>query len=257
MNNVKSSVVTLFIPAGLWHCSGYVFNHSFSLKGVKDYTINYVRGTYITSLNNNQDFIFSIGDSLNATTSFSLENISFTTCEGSYLQHSGTELRILLDSNTKKINNACLKFINANFGFVKNINFYGIIGKAMTMSSSWEITFDDINFQSISNIDDYIVSFETVNNLQSNSNISNCVFKYIRFEEIHGGLFEVQQNAILVGNDFYCISFEDRRLINIANITNVNYSNDYSNFNDNTAIHQPLFDLKGFCRRKYNTLYYY
>ena len=51
----------------------------------------------------------------------------------------------------------------------------------------------------------------------------------------------------MIGNDFYCIAFEDRRLINIANITNENYSNDYSNFNDNTAIHQPLFDLKGYC----------
>lgn len=158
-------------------------------------------------------------------------------------------MRILLDSYTKRINDACLKFINVNSGVVKNINFYGIIGKAMTMCSSWEIIFDDINFQSISNIDNYIVSFETMAepiNYDYNY-ITNCVFKYIHFKEIHGALFEVQQNAFLIGNNFYCISFEDSMLVNIANITDENYVNNYYDFNDNTAIHQPLFDLKGDC----------
>lgn len=240
----------LIIPSGVWGCSPF----DFSAYGVTDYNIGVtiegissycngvpIKGTYICSMTNNQSYIWLLGGSREYS-NFSIKNITFTTCTPS----DEGDKTIFDYSNIKTITDCCLRLQNCSFGLFENIQFYNIIGKAMAINSSWELTWVNLVLQNISNLDNYIVSFETSDtSLNPDANISDCKWDYIKCEGLHGSIFEFQQNCGFVHNDIFAIHFEDYRFAPVGNIVLSNYStfddSTRPSFNDNTAYHESIF----------------
>ena len=239
----------LIIPSGVWGCSPFEFktsgkvvdnNIGVDIEGISSYyNMQAVKGTYICSMTDIQSYIWALGITKEYS-NFSIKNITFTTCTPSKV------ITIFEYSNIKTITDCCLRLQNCSFGLFENIEFYNIKGKAMCINSCWELTWVNLVLQNISNLNNYIVSFETRDtSLNPNANISDCKWDYIRCEALHGSIFEFQQNCVFVHNDIFAIHFEDYSFAPVGNIILSNYAtfNDSTRptFNEDTADHESIF----------------
>lgn len=241
-NANNRNFIKLYIPSGVWGCSQFTFNRNFFIIGDNAYTVAKChKGTYICSMTNNQTNIWTIGKTVEVS-NFTLKNITFTTCTPTISENDIT----FEYANIKTITDCCLRLQNATFGYLENIQFYDIIGRALVLNSSWELIFSNLILHNISNLNGYIASFETADtSLNPNANISDCKFDFIKCEGLHGSIFEFQENCGFVHNDIFAIHFEDYRFAPVANIVLSNYAtfNDSTrpNFNEDTADHESIF----------------
>lgn len=175
LNYLEDNFVKLYIPSGVWHCSQFTFNKKFYVFGDEAYTVkNASKGTYICSLDNYQNIIWTVGGSAQVN-NFTISNITFTTNDPSIDQNNNLNLEY---SKIKNIGEKCLYLKNCAFGILNNIQFYNIIGKALAICSTWELNWNVLVLHNISNLNGFIVSFETSDtSLNPDSNISDCFFR--------------------------------------------------------------------------------
>ena len=255
----------LKISSGVWGCSPFEFktsgdvvdnNIGVDIEGISSYCNGQaVKGTYICSMTDNQSYIWALGVTREYS-NFSIKNITFTSCNPSRT----TNITKFEYKNIKAITDCCLRIQNCSFGLFENIQFYDIRGKAMCINSSWELTWVNLVLQNISNLNNYIVSFETSDtSLNPNANISDCKWDYIKCEGLHGSIFEFQQNCGFVHNDIFAIHFEDYSFAPVGNIILSNYAtfNDSTRptFNEDTADHESIFAFQAGAYVANNTIH--
>lgn len=233
----------LYIPSGGYYCSEIeiVSEKGFSIIGDKNFTTEYLGGTVISSFNDNQDYIFKIGNTSKQTYNWNIENITFTSANFNISENN----LIYIDKNNVKNLTYALKFMYAQTGSAKDLYFQKIIGKAIGISSCWENNFENINFRYIWNFNDNgILTFEPVNtSLSQYANITANYFRNLHFESTFGHLIYFTQNCGFVNNEITNIFFEDSPIsLNNTTITSTLFTpENLPSFNDETANHFGIF----------------
>lgn len=241
INNLTEKV-NLYIPAGVWYTSpvNFIGSKGFSIIGDESFVLSRVSGTFITSLNNNQDYIFKIGNNTGYTQNWVLKNIIFSTAECLYKSSSNT---FEIDyNNIKNIGSQCVKLLYATFGITDNLFFEHINGQALNICSCWENYFGLLNFRHIDALNSSIFCFDTVDTtLQDSANITACDFEKIMFEQVLGDLIEFK-NHCKVGNcHIGTINFEDYKHNSVSYTTFTDENID--DFNNSNPVHNAILSL--------------
>jgi hypothetical protein len=235
--------IKLYIPSGIWNCSGYTLARERGFDIYGDYSFNLWtgEGTVITSLNDNQDFILNIGKESEYTKNFSLKNISISSADFVY----NSVEKYFSFSTIKQIKKQCLNILHSMFGEFDNLFFIKIKGKAFNISSSWEIYFKLLNFRHINNLNDSIMCFAKANTtLNANANITACNFEKIMFEACHGDLIKAESGCNSSHNNFGTINFEDYSDVVHSGASYIALNSENSNYDDITAIHHAVINIE-------------
>lgn len=244
--NTIPNRVKLYIPAGIWYCSGVDLTrfYGFDIEGDEGFILSQGNGTVITSLNDNQDYVFNIGNNTTYTINFVLKNIVFSTADFKY--NSSKNVFEVDYDNIKNINLQCLNFLYAEFGITDNLFFQHINGRAMKLSSSWEIYFKLLNFRDINALNSSILCFGSRDTtLQSTANITACNFEQVMFEQVLGDLIECEPSCRFGNCHFGLINFEDYT-IRREGITYTAFNDEILNtFDEENVIHQSILRIPG------------
>ena len=234
--------VKLYIPAGVWYSSPCVISRTegFDIFGDVGFTIHRADGTVISSLNDEQDFIWQLGSTEDYTRNWALKNIIFTSADCEYRN----DLNCYAFKKPKKITTTTLNMVYALFGISDNICFLYIKGEAFRQSSCWENYFGLLNFRHITNHDNSVVRFASGDEtLTSNVSISATVYEKMMFEAVHGDLMQFDHNCRFCNNHFGVINFEDYKYeVNGENYTSFTDDN-INSFDEENAIHQAMFSF--------------
>ena len=226
----------LYIPSGIWYCSGYNFTHNkgFELFGDTTFPNSILSGTIISSLNDNQDYILKFGKENNRCDNCVIKNISFTSYDVIY--ENGFKY-----STPKTVTNALMLW-NACYTQVDNLFFIYIIGNALNIRSCWECYFGLLNFRQVSSYENGILTFDTADtSVNPGADTSANTFEKIMFECVHGHLIESKYHSGLCNTHFGVINFET----NHFTVTDEDYilfnAEDISDYDDTTATHFSIF----------------
>lgn len=243
----KANRIKLYIPSGIWYCSGYKITRKdgFDICGDFGFCINRADGTVITSLYNNQEYILQIGDSDKKVQNWNLENIIFSSADFSFRED--LNCFVYNTSTLKTITGQVLRLLYAVFGRTDNLFFLYIKGRAFKMASCWEIYFGLMNFRHVSALNSSIFCIGTADKtLDENANITACTFEKMMFEAVHGDLIEAERACVFGNNHFGVINFEDYRLTSVAGETfqYTTYTDEIlETFDDEACYHQSIFKL--------------
>lgn len=232
-NENSSEKIKLYIPSGVYYTTpiDIISEKGFYIYGDESFGLN-TGNTIISSYNDNQNYIFNIGNSEVLTQYFTLKNIVFSTANYTY---SSTFKTFWLASNDdiKTIGDSVFKMKNCQFGITDNLFFSNIKGKAFNISSVWEIYYNLLNFRNIRNETGSIMCFDTRDtSLNEYANITACYFEKIMFEQVIGNLIECNERCDLFNCKIGLINFEDYRL----NYSDIVYTNDVSDLTDYTSL---------------------
>ena len=245
-NKKITNRLRLYIPSGIWYCSGVELTNTDGFDIYGDFGFShqwYANSTIITSLTENQNYILQIGSTANTVENYSLKNIIFSTADFTYNQTRGG----FTYGGIKNINNQCVKLIYATQGTMDNIFFTYINGQAMKITSSWENYFKLLNFRNINASNNSILCFGTADStLNSEANITACNFEKLMFESTCGDLIMMENNCKLNNCHFGTINFEDYKITRDGISYTTFSSSNIPSFNENTAIHDGIFNIKGF-----------
>ena len=199
----------LFIPAGVWETSEFEFTgrQGFDIEGQYTFPNSVCKGSVIVPYNNNQSYVWQLGSSEEMLSNFSLKNILFSTCNVRY----NLDQEIIMPSDDMKTIGTALNIIHSEFGKI-DVQFNQIRGRAMKITSSWEIEFGTLIFRAITNHKSSILEFgECVKTLNNNANLSALKFDYIQFEGIHGDCIKFEYRCKLINSNFGIINVEDTK----------------------------------------------
>lgn len=230
---------TLKIPYGLYHSDAIVFTSAFSIIGDEGFGLHNVKQTTISSLSNNQEYIFSIGNQTTICRNFVLKNITFTSAD--YTVSSGD---YVFDS-TKTITNAVI-MKHACFGITDNIFFDSINGNALKITTSFEIYFKLLNFRNIDARNTAVVIFaEKIDGVIDSPNISACNFEKIMFEQTLGSLFLFEHACRFTNNHFGVINFEDHTITRTGVVQTTFTTDNITTYEASNPVHWSIFEFAG------------
>ena len=235
--------IRLYIPSGVWYTSGNTLArlNGFDIYGDTGFGIDRADGTIITSLNDNQDNVLSVGNNEISTKNWNLENIILSSADFVYDSTSNC----LRYSTVKTITKEVMNLLYATFGVTNNLFFLFISGRALQMSSCWELYFGLLNFRHIHAINSSIWNFaKTDTTLLESANTSANYFEKIMFEALDGHLINCENDCRVTNNHFGTINFEDYPLNG--------YGKEYTTFTDtilrtwdeDSATHMGIFNLE-------------
>ena len=220
--------ITLYIPSGFYYSTPCNLSHKigWDIYGDWPFSAYDFEGTVISSYNDNQDYIFKIGNNEYYTANWSLKNIRFTTVEKQFENKTASDFTV---KNVK----TCLSLVNTYFAEIDNLFIEHVKGRGITISTSWELYFKLINFRYVDNLaagnnTDGILYFDRNNNSLSDSpNISATTFENLMFERTLG---------VLIGSNSYC-SFENNKfgVINFENAPWNKNEGTYTGYNKNNV----------------------
>lgn len=239
--NKSNEKIKLYIPAGVWYCSGFEIQRElgFYIFGDKSFMLKSALGTIITSLNNNQDHIFNIGNNTGYTTDFTISNIVFSSAD--FIYNSNTNS--FEYNNIKNITGACLYITYSQFGFIDNLFFERMNGSALNLGNSWELYFNLLNFRDIFSPEKPIFHLATRDlTLQATTNITACTFDNIMFEKTFGDLIYCDFACRCTNCFFGTINFEDNKITDRGGLSYTTFnSNNIENFENSDNYHFSLF----------------
>jgi len=193
----------LYIPSGIWTSSELNITRykGFYIEGDEKFSINNKEmGTTITALNNEQRYIFKIGNETNAVEGWVLKNVCFAS--RNYVYSNGTFNRDTYNNITE----ACLNLEHAHFGVTDNLFFEWVQGSALKISSSWENYFKLLNFRHVNALGKGVIVFDS--NINSGDNITATSFEKVMFEATLGDLVVVKPNCTFSNSYFGTINIE-------------------------------------------------
>ena len=192
-SNLKYKPI-LYIPRGIYYFSETNINiqYSITLKGDLNLLENY--GSVITSYNENQDYVWKVGN----TTDF--RTVNFNILGG--LTFSSANFTFNEDYNDLHIDyikkcNSTLIFNQVTFGVFENLVFYYNDGTAFSLKSCYELHFKKLFFRACYGFDsDKMLFLENI----SGSNSSANTFDEIMFEDTEGNLIGFDSHSNFVNN---------------------------------------------------------
>ena len=237
LNDVKR--ITLKIPYGLYHCDAIQITQSFDIVGDEGFGLHNIRQSVITSLNENQEYILSVGSQTALCRNFVLKNLTFTSAEFTY-NNGNYSL-----ASYKAIDNAVI-MRHACFGVTDNLFFDSIDGTALKITTSFEIYFKLLNFRNIDARENGILRFaEKLDSLLSYPNISACNFEKIMFEETLGDLMYFEHACRFTNNHFGVINFEDHAITRTGVTQTIFNDDNVPVYEESSPIHWAVFAFAG------------
>lgn len=240
--------IKLHIPIGIWFCSPILFEEErgFEIVGDARFTLDHKEaGTTITSLNNNQEYIFKFGSSQNNCKSWTLKNICFSSSDFIYNTSTNTVAR----NGYKTITRAPWVLERAMYGISDNIFFDWIEGCAFELGSSWENYFGLLNFRHVNAMNSAIITIE--NALTSSDNVTATSFEKIMCEATLGDLFLVKQNANFGNSYIGTLNFEGWALTPTTDYVFTTITTETQSDMDH---HWSLFNVFGRCEIEVNNI---
>lgn len=217
ISNLKK--IELFIPSGIWYSSPVdIYGRGIKIKGELSFNTGTALryGTIITSFEDNQDYIFSIGNINNYSDNSDVSNICFSTAE--YDENYGID-------SIKNIGIATVIFCNACYSTFDELYFTHINGCATKILNTWESHFKKLFYRDVRNVTGSIVLFATKDTtLTPVVSISACKFDYLMFEYTLGDLMQFETNCEFINNVIDTINFEDNNIYE--------YNNRYTYYDD-------------------------
>lgn len=184
LNFTKTRRIKLYIPYGTWKCSELAIDTWFDIVGDCKFTGN----TIIRPLNEGQEYIFKLHNVNGYTAHWNLEGVQFESFDYSV--------------------NSCIVIDHIQYGYVTNVSFQNVKGRAMVLKNCWEITFTNIIARHVVPIvlgENYgVFQFEN----SSAGNISTLYFNYIQLEANIGNVFVVNSNVGVHNNHIGTINIE-------------------------------------------------
>ena len=211
--SVNKKMLKLFIPSGFWFSSPLKLkSSSINIYGVNAYSYPYATGTIIMPLDDNQEYLWVIGDNTTESTgteygNITLKNLMFSTrnakqTDGIFAAALTTDKCYSCDS---------LLIISRVLGAVfDNIHFTNYKGVPLKIISSSEMILNDFSFRNGDSFEDGNVVFEA--DIVGNKNISACFFDKFSFEGVKGHLFNFKVDSKYINNHIGTVIFEDREV---------------------------------------------
>ena len=208
VNNTDKKL-TLFIPSGIYYFSPTVIEakNGCDIKGIESFPHGEsVKGTVLTTLTENQQYLFQIGN-ISIQQNISLKNIVFSTSDYIYDEKNKKYKRV---SPYKAVSDVCVRICNTQYSITDNLFFMNINGSALAIRNSWEIYFGLLNFRGIAGFSDTkgVMIFEK-RLAGENGNITACTFEKIMFEGFSKHLITMELGAAFGHCDFNTINIED------------------------------------------------
>lgn len=236
--------IKLYIPSGVWFSSplNIARDKGFHIEGDGKFTLMHKEVcTTITSLNNNQDYIFKLGNPTTNCASWVLKNIGFSSSD--YIYNNG-----ITRNGYKAVTEACLVLERAMYGITDNLFFDWIEGSALKIGSSWENYFKLLNFRHINSMSSAVIYINDA--LTSSDNITATSFEKIMAEATLGDLFFVKENANFGNSYIGTLNFEAWPLTpSNAYVFTTITDETGDNFN-----HWALFNVEGRCELEINNM---
>lgn len=243
LNKLNTSItsIKLFIPAGVYFFTSTIIDiDNIDIEGEKQFSLYNMKGSVIAPFSNEQNYIWQIGNTNKTTSNIKIKNLFFT---GYNITHTSNKF---YNTDIEDIYNitSLLKITKCFGGFTDNLMFMFFKGKALELTSSFEIYFKTLNFRHGQNINGSILNF--ANKIGGNDNISACIFESMMFEAMHGDLINVEQNANFGHNYIGYINFEDYAFVygesDQGQYTSL--SSPSSIYNDSTAHHHAIINVE-------------
>ena len=232
MNRIK-----LYIPSGVWYCSGYQFTHNtgFEIFGDQNFSNSTIAGTILSSYNDNQDYILKFGGNATRCNNCVIKNITFSsfdlTWDGEYYNYT----------TSKNITSALVLWYSC-YDQLDNVFFTYVTGNALNIRSCWECHFGTLNFRQVSSYVDGIITFDTADtSLVAGADCSANDFDYIMFEANHGHLIEGKYQSGLKNTHFGTINFETNHYVLTDEVYKSFNADDISDYDPDTATHFAIF----------------
>lgn len=211
---------------------------NFDIEGEYTFQSYTCYGTIIAPMNNNQQYLWSIGYRTRSVTNFSLKNICFTT---SQIVINENNKYSLSDSNMFSCDYG-LRIENASFGKLDNIFFNHIVGTPLIIKSSWELDIGTLSFRWCSCINNSCILLDTVNTaIYPNANLSAISINNIFIESTEGNIINANPSCHMLDTIIHNIIWEP----NTWSVTNTVTNLPNSSYNDDTANKWALFNLQG------------
>lgn len=223
LDTVKDRV-KLYIPSGVWYSSELTIHRAngFNIIGDEQFVHWINGGTIISSLEDNQNFIFKLGDLSSMMGNFTLKNICFTTADFVFdatNNHFATSV-----ARIKDIAQYCVVIQGCEFGDIDNLYFQHINGQALEIATAWEIRYRKLYFRDIDSHAGCIMKFgekRTTLPISYVGGVNASSFDNLMFEQVLGHLIELDYHCELVNCYFGVINFEDNKITR----TGVTYTN--------------------------------
>lgn len=234
----NTGALRLYIPSGVYHSSPLtvICPNGLDIKGDFQFNLHTEAGTIISSLNDNQDYIWTFGDNSGATgsTNLHLTGLMFTTADYNFDSNSNK----FKEGTIKSVNNYCVKIVRTSFSKIEDITFQHINGVGLVYRECWEIYNVRLNFRDIFIPSKAAFVFE--NRITYGTN--TMYFDWLQFEQIVGHLVYSENNSNLQQIHIDYFTFEDYKVVRDG----VEYTNLPSeSYSDDTAIHYALFYIAG------------
>ena len=210
---INKRMIKLFIPSGFWFSSPLKLKaSSINIYGVNSYSYPYATGTVIMPIEDNQEYLWVIGD--NTTESkgteygnISIKNLMFST--RNVTKNDGIFAGALTSDKCYSCD-SLLVISRVLGGVFDNIHFTNYKGVPLKIMSSSESIFNDFTFRNGDSFENGNVVFDT--DIAGNKNISACFFDKFSFEGVKGDLFNFKANSKYINNQIGTIIFEDREV---------------------------------------------
>ena len=236
--------IKLYIPSGIYHSTATNFDNKDGYNIFGDHNFNTASvntGTVITTLNDNQEYLFKFGNGNTLNSNFSIKDITFSTADYELSDGKYTV------STIKNVSASLVTIQGCEFGDLDNLYFRNINGTAFAIKSSWEITFGKMYFRNISNPSGSIMAVEA--NSIEGGGINACVFKNMMFEQVLGHLIEFKNGSFMSNSTFEYINFEDY-VVNRTGVT-------VTSINDDTRAGLEASDPTRFAMFKFSGLVHF
>lgn len=210
---INKRMIKLFIPSGFWFSSPLKLKaSSINIYGVNAYSYPYVTGTVIMPIEDNQEYLWVIGDNTTESTgteygNISIKNLMFST--RNVTKNDGIFASALTYDKCYSCD-SLLVISRVLGGVFDNIHFTNYKGVPLKLISSSESIFNDFTFRNGDSFENGNVVFDT--DITGKKNISACFFDKFSFEGIKGDLFNFKKDSKFINNHIGTIIFEDREV---------------------------------------------
>ena len=212
-NPSHMKTVKLFIPSGRWFSTPLkIKRSSLYIYGINIYSYPYGTGSVIMPLEDNQEYLWVIGDDTTDNKGLEYGNITLKSIMFSTHNPSQNDSIYVggLTADKCYICNKLLHISRVYGGVFENIHFTNYIGTPLIVNSSNESIFTDFSFRNGDGFETGNVVFDT--DITGNKNISACFFDKFSFEGVKGDLITFNEDCKYINNHFGTIMFEDREV---------------------------------------------